>query len=138
MPQLDVSELLTDIDFWEGGMICLRQPQKVGSDGLAVNTPVPIKFGGVVTQVAGTDLRRGMDGEMITGSILIVTRFKLLDGKSGFSADIVVRETRQYTVANVLAYSKFGRGFVEATCDLLPLAGSYPVPPGYPSGPDNA
>lgn len=138
MPQLDVSELLTDIDFFESGIVCLRQSQTVGSDGMAVNTPVPINFGGVVTQVAGTDLRRGADGEMITGSILIVTRFKLLDGKNGFSADIVVRQTRRYTVANVLAYSKFGRGFVEATCDLLPLAGSYPIPPGYPPGPDNA
>lgn len=132
MPELDVSEVLTDIDFWEGGLICLRQPQTVGLDGMAVNRQIPIPFGGIVTQVAGSDLRRGPDGEVITGSILIVTRFRLLDGKSGATADIVVRETRQYTVANVLNYSRYGRGFVEATCDLLPLAGSYPVQPGHP------
>lgn len=135
MPQLDVSELLTDIDFWEGGLICLRQNQTVGSDGIAVNAQISIPFGGVVTQVAGSDLRRGADGEMITGSILIVSRFKLLDGKIAVSSDIVVRQTRRYTVANVLNYSRFGRGFTEATCDLMPLAGSYATPPGYP--PDN-
>jgi galactose-6-phosphate isomerase len=132
MPQLDVSDIITDIDYWESGLICMRQLQNVGSNGLAVNTQVSLPFGGVVTQVAGSDLRRGPDGEMITGSILIVTRFRLWDGKSGYSADIVVRETRQYTVANVLNYSRFGRGFVEATCDLLPLAGTYPPQPGTP------
>lgn len=131
-PQLDVSSILLDITFWEGSLICLRQPQTVGTNGLAVNAQVPLPFGGVVTEVAGSDLRRGADGEMITGSILICTRFRLVDGKSGLTADIIVRNTRQYTVANVLNYSRYGRGFIEATCDLLPLAGSYPVPPGYP------
>lgn len=132
MPELDVSDILTDIEFWEGGLICQRQRQTVGQNGLAINQQIPIPFGGVVTQVAGSDLRRGADGEMITGSILIVTKFRLLDGKSGYSADIIVRETRQYTVVNVLNYSRYGRGFVEATCDLRPLAGSYAVPPGHP------
>lgn len=132
MPQLDVSELMTDIDFWEGNLQCLRQSQTVGANGLAVNVPVSLPFGGVVTQVAGSDLNRDAAGELITGSILICTSFRLLDGKSGFTADVVVRETRRYTVANILSYSRYGRGFVEATCDLLPLAGSYPVPPGYP------
>lgn len=135
MPQLDVSELLYDIDFWEGKLVCLRQLQTIGQNGLATNKQVSMNFGGVVTQVAGSDLRRGPDAEMITGSILIVTKFNLLDGKSAYSADIVVRQTRQYTVTNVLNYSRFGAGFVEATCDPLPLAGSYPVQPGYP--PDN-
>lgn len=132
MPELDVSEVLTDIDFYEGDLICLRQPQTVGANGLAVNTPIPIPFGGVVTQAKGVDLKRGADGELITGSIKINTRFRLLDGKSGFTADVIVRQTRQYTVSNVKNYSRFGGGFVIAICDLLPLAGSYPVQPGYP------
>jgi galactose-6-phosphate isomerase len=132
MPQLDVSELLVDPDFYEDQLFCLRQSQVVGSNGLATNTQVSIPFGGVVTQVAGSDLNRNSVGEIITGSILICTRFRLLAGKSGYTADIIVRETRQYTVTQVLSYSKYGRGFMEATCELLPLAGSYPVPPGYP------
>jgi galactose-6-phosphate isomerase len=137
MPQLDVSEILDDIDFYEGGLMCLRQRQMIGSGGLAANTQIPIPFGGVVTQVAGSDLKRDAVGEVITGSILIVTRFRLIDGKAGFSADVVKRGTRSYTVANVLPYSKYGAGFVEATCDLLPLAGSAPVLPGYPPNDHN-
>jgi galactose-6-phosphate isomerase len=122
-----------DLDFVERRLVCLRMAQTVGSNGIAVNTPIPIPFIGIVTQVAGNDLRRGSDGEVITGSILVCTRLRLLDGKSGFSADVVVwGDTRQYTVVNVLPYSRYGRGFVEATCDLKPLAGSYPVQPGHP------
>ena len=133
MPQLDVSELMYDLDFVERRLVCLRMAQTVGDNGLAINTPIPLPFIGVVTQARGSDLRRGADGEVITGSILVCTRFKLLDGKSGFTADqIVWGGTRQYVVANVLPYSRYGRGFVEATCDLLPLAGSYPVQPGHP------
>ena len=137
MPFLDVSEILTDPDFWEGGLICLRQRQIVGQDGLAVNASIPIPFGGVVTQVAGSDLNRNAVGELITGSIMIITKFRLIDGKFGSSADIVKRGVRSYTVSNVLPYTKYGAGFVEATCELLPLAGSSPVPPGYPPNSDN-
>jgi galactose-6-phosphate isomerase len=132
VPQLDVSELMTDIDFVETRLTCLRMAQRVGANGLAVNTPIPIPFFGVVTMIRGNVLNRNAVGEIITGSILICTRFRLLDGKSGFTADVVLRETRQYTVTEVLPYSRFGRGFVEATCELLPLGGSYPVPPGHP------
>lgn len=132
MPQLDVSDLMTDIDFMERNLTCLRMMQQVGADGIAVNVAVPIPFNGVITQVSGANLVRGSDGEAISGSILICTRFRLLDGKSGFTADVILRETRQYTVVDVLNYSRFGRGFVEATCDLLPLAGSYAVQPGHP------
>jgi galactose-6-phosphate isomerase len=132
VPQLDVSEIMYDLDFVEHRLMCLRQAQTVGPNGLAVNTPIPLPFIGIVTMVTGNDLRRGADSEVITGSILVCTRFRLLDGKSGFTADVVIwGGTRQYTVSNVLPYSRYGRGFVEATCDLLPLAGSYPVQPGH-------
>jgi galactose-6-phosphate isomerase len=132
MPQLDVSDILTDIDFFEGGLICNRMSQVIGENGMAVNRAVPIPFGGVVTSISYSQLRRTPEGEVITGSILICTRFRLMDGKSGFTADIVQRGDRSYTVADVNNYSRYGRGFVEATCELLPLAGSTKPPPGYP------
>jgi len=131
MPFLDVSEILVDPDFWEANLFCLRQSQVVGANGLAVNTQVSIPFGGVITEVTGADLERGPTGELIRGSILICTRFYLIDGKTGLTADIVQRQQRSYTVTNVQDYSRYGRGFVEATCELLPLGGSYPTLPGY-------
>lgn len=129
MPYLEVTELLTDPDFCEK-MLCARQPQTVNQSGIAVNAPpLNLKFRGVVTAVSGYELQRDPEGELITGTISVITRFRLRDGKAGDSADIVQIGTRSYTVTNVQDYSRFGRGFIQATCDLLPLGGTYPPPP---------
>jgi galactose-6-phosphate isomerase len=132
MPLLDISELVSDPDFCELRLICSRMTQVIGENGLAVNTPVRIPFVGVVTQVSGAELERNAVGELITGTILVCTRFRLTDGKAGTTgppqtgttADIVQWGPRTYTVINVYNYSRFGRGVIEAVCDLLPLAGS--------------
>jgi galactose-6-phosphate isomerase len=132
MPFLDVSDLLTDPDFCER-LLCARQQQTVNGDGLAVNAPpLNLKFRGVVTAAKGYELKRDPEGELITGTIIVITRFRLRDGKSGpnESADIVQIGTRSYTVTNTQDYSRYGRGFIQATCDLLPLGGTYPPPPG--------
>lgn len=125
MALLDVSDILTDPDFVEMNLFCQRNAQSVGQDGIAVNTPTTTKFSGVVTNASGMDLRRTAEGEIIYGSIFIATRFQLTDGTSGFTADIVQRGAGglTYTVRNVAPYTKFGRGFVQAICDLLPLSG---------------
>lgn len=124
MPLLDVSELLTDPDFCQSDLICNRAKQVVGLNGLAVNMPVRIRFTGVVTQVSGAELERNAVGELITGTILICTRFRLTDGKIGLTADVIDIGPRRYTVTNVYNYSQYGRGFIEAICDLLPLQGT--------------
>lgn len=124
MPLLDVTELLTDPDFCETNLFCSRMKQTVGEDGLAIDTPTRIRFTGVVTMVSGAMLERNAVGELITGTILICTRFRLTDGKQGITADIVQWGPRTYTVTNVYNYSRFGRGFMEAVCDLIPLEGT--------------
>jgi galactose-6-phosphate isomerase len=126
MPLLDVSELVVDPDFCETNLYCNRLKQVVGENGLAVNTPTKVRFTGVVTQVSGAELERNAVGELITGSILICTRFRLTDGKIGITADIIDFGPRSYTVVNVYNYSRFGRGLIEAVCDLLPLQGTNP------------
>lgn len=91
-----------------------------------------------MTQASGEEVKRNQVGEIISGSILICTRFRLTDGRvdgiATYTADIVQRDhgNRQYTVVNVQNYSKYGRGFIEATADILPLGGTYPPGPGYP------
>jgi galactose-6-phosphate isomerase len=128
LPILDVSEILVDPDFLELGLLCFRQSQTVGENGLAVNTPTTHKFAGVVTAVSGYALERTSDGERIAGTILIVTRFRLRDGTAGYSADIVQRWSRRYVITLVSDYSRYGAGFVEAEATLLPLAGTTSVP----------
>lgn len=125
MPLLDVSEVLNDPDFCQR-LICTRLKQTVGKNGLAVNTGINIPFTGVVTQLSGAELERNAVGELITGTILVCTRFRLTDGKVGLTADIVTVGVRRYTVTNIYNYSQYGRGLIEAVCDLIPLEGTTP------------
>jgi hypothetical protein len=123
MARLDVTEILTDPDFVDTALVCERSAQSVGTDGLAVNSTKSIRFAGVVTSDQGDILERMPGVERITGSITIHSRFVLNDGSPGKTADVVQWRGRRYTVSNVNDYSHFGRGFIVATCDLIPLAG---------------
>lgn len=124
MAQLDVTEVLLDPDFMDSGLVCKRSTQAVGDNGRAANATTSIPFAGVVTSDKGDILERLAGGERKKGSITIHTMFRLTAGSGEDSiADIVTWQGRDYTVANVNDYSHFGRGFVAASCDLLPLAG---------------
>lgn len=123
MANLDVTDILSDPDFMDRGLVCERNAQAVGNDGLAVNTTTLTPFSGVVTSDSGDILERIATGERIKGSITIHTKFVLNDGTAGFSADVVQWRGRRYTVSSVNDYSHFARGFVVASCDLIPLSG---------------
>jgi hypothetical protein len=131
MPWLDVSDLMTDPDFVELDLICQRNAQTVGAGGLAANATTSIPFTGVVTSERGDVLERLADGERIIGTIMIVTRFRLRDGRGAdvrdgepaITADVVLWRGRAFTVVDANDYTHFGRGFVQARCDLLPLSG---------------
>lgn len=123
MALLDVSDILTDPDFVSFGILCERQSQTVGDDGLAINVTDQMKFSGVITSDNGDLLVRSDSGERIKGNINIHTRFPLVDGQDGRSADIVIWKGRRYTVSSVNDWSDYGRGFVRAICDLIPVTG---------------
>lgn len=123
MPLLDVSDVLLDPDFVDSSLICARSAQTVGSDGMAVNTATQIPFSGVVTNDTGDQLIRNADGSRIQGSITIHSQFRLIDGVSGFDADVVTWQGRSYVVNNVRDWSTYGQGFVAAQCVLIPLSG---------------
>jgi hypothetical protein len=123
MARLDVTDILTDPDFMDAGLVCERSLQVVGNNGVAVNTTKTTKFIGVVTSDSGDILERMPGVERIKGSISIHTKFLLNDGAPGQTADVVRWRGRRYTVSNVNDYSHFGRGFIVANCDLITLAG---------------
>ena len=123
MALLDVSEILLDPDFMDIGLTCTRSVQTVGDNGRPSVTETVTPFAGVVTSDKGDILERLAGAERKKGSILIHTIFQLTAGSGDTAADIVTWRGKQYTVSNVNDYAHFGRGFVCATCDLLPLKG---------------
>jgi hypothetical protein len=124
MPRLSVTRVLMSREFVDTSLVCTRNTQTVGVDGLAVNTGADTPFAGVVTSDNGDILTRLADSSYIKGSIIVHSRFVLLDGRAGTDADIVTWNGRRYTVTSVNDYSTWGQGFTAATCEPLALAGA--------------
>jgi galactose-6-phosphate isomerase len=122
MPLLDVAEILLDPDFVDS-LVCARNTQTVNDSGIATDTAATIPFYGVVTNNSGDLLLRLAEGSRISGSITVHSQFLLQAGSDGQDADIVTWNGRQYTVTNVGDWSRFGRGFTAANCELIPLSG---------------
>ena len=122
-PLLDVSDVLLDPDFCDTSLSCQRTSVSTNQQGLGVPSSATVGFAGVITSDRGIDLERTAVGEHASGSISVITRFGLRSSGVGVTADVVTWNGKQYTVVKVNDYSRYGIGFVQAICELLPLAG---------------
>lgn len=122
MSALDMSDVLSDPDFLDS-MTCTRNAQTVGANGIAALTPTVFKFYGVVTMAGGDELKRLAEGERIVQTIRVISKFALTDGQAGQTADIVTWNGARYTVTQADDYSRYGQGFTQAICTLIPLSG---------------
>jgi galactose-6-phosphate isomerase len=120
--QIDVTSVLLDPMFTDR-LTCTRNTQTIGDNGLAVNAGRVTSFIGVVTSDRGYMMQRRAEGTQVSNSILVVTRFNLQDGSTGLDADIVTWQKNKYTVVNTEDYSHAGKGFIQAHCELIPIAG---------------
>jgi galactose-6-phosphate isomerase len=123
MPFLDVSDVLLDPDFFDNTLICERNAIITDNTGRGVRTVEAMRFCGVVTSDKGELLQRGAVGQHATDNVTIITRFRLRDAGPGADADIVRWIGKRYTVTKVNDYSTYGIGFIEAGCEMIPLAG---------------
>lgn len=127
MPFLDVTEVLLDPDFCDYTLVCTRNAQTVDADGFATNVSQDIPFNGVVTVDRSLEAKRMAAGQSIGGAILVVTQFRLTQGRSGLDADVVLYNGRHYRVTFVDPYTSYGAGFVQAHCELVEFNGGTPV-----------
>ncbi|WP_346827776.1 head-tail adaptor [Serratia inhibens] len=125
MPLLDVTEVLLDPDFADDSLFCRRQIQTTDDDNFPVNTSQEIPFSGVVTVDRSLEARRMAAGQNISGAILIVTQFRLTQGRKSVAdgpnldADLVVYNGGLYRVTFFDPYTRYGAGFVQAHCELV-------------------
>lgn len=123
MPFLDVSDVLLDPDFADTNLICERNAQSIGNDGVAVNVTTMETFTGVVTAFKGDLTNIRPDGAYVAGSIQIYTVFKLRMAGADVSPDIVTARGKRYTVKDIGDYSTYGSGFVWAICEPVSFSG---------------
>lgn len=115
MPSIDVSDVLTDLDFVD----CFSVTRSTENLVNGINTPTQEVFSevyGVVTPNDDLNLLRTPEGARLAGSITIHTQFQLSDGGADGDADIVTWNGRAYTVTSVGDWSRYGDGFVVAIC----------------------
>jgi hypothetical protein len=127
MPFLDVTDVLTDPDFCDDSLICKRNTQTTDADGFTSNATESIPFVGVVTVDRSLEARRMEAGQSIDGAIFIATQFRLTQGQPGIDADVVTYNGRDYRVTFVDPYVRYGAGFVQAHCELMPVDGGIPI-----------
>lgn len=123
MAKLDVSDVLSDLDFVSRGIVCHRKRVVDGENGRPQTTATEHTFNGVVTTNSGDNMDRKADGTLIKGAINIHTRFALSEGDAEHQADEITWKGRRYIVVQVLGNLHYGRGFIKAICELKPLSG---------------
>lgn len=116
MPNIDVTELLTDPDF-ATTITVYRTTQSVNNFGEAVSSVASTSVTAVVVAGVGDTMTRTLDYDMIAGGITIYSIFQLTAGdEAGAVADEVIYDNKRYIVKNLSDWSQFGIGFTVAEC----------------------
>lgn len=120
MPVLDVSDLLTDPDFMDHFVVVRSVTTTDPDTGRGYEAQTAEDAFGVVTSGSGMNLVRGSDAARGDGTITVHTTYQLTEGsrEDGTDADIVQWRGRSWTVVKIDDYSRYGAGFVVATCSL--------------------
>lgn len=132
MPDLDVTDILSDPDFCET-LTIKRRAQTVGTNGRASTTtttisPPPV---GVVQPVSDQPLVRGPDQQNLPRLLEVHTPFRLRSAsRSGgvtYQPDILVWNGDDYIVNKVQDWSRYGAGWVQADCSSIASTDAAPV-----------
>lgn len=117
MPDLDVSELLSDPDFCEQVTVT-RRTQAEDNNGRASVTNTTLTITAVVTAVEG-DLVRQTEADYGTKGIVVHSQTPLRGVTTAGPADIVVWKNNNYIVKRPNDWSHFGAGFTASVCLLM-------------------
>lgn len=127
MAQLDVSELLFDPDFADMFTV-IRHEETISEQGRAITRPVSHpNIVGVVTATSPADLIRRDDGQMMSRKVSVVTSFRLRGPSPGFQPDQIVIEGVTFTITEILPFTRFGSGFVEALATSMNALNAPPL-----------
>ena len=123
MPFLDLTEGIIDPNFLDV-LKLFRNKEVIDDNGVATIYPITKNFRACVVMADGAVLNRLASGEHVTTTIEVITTEKLIDGKMGYTADIIEWHETQWTVDHVSPYSNYGRGFCMALCTIRTLQGA--------------
>ena len=111
---------LVDFGLFRNANLTVRRATVAyGEDGIARSLPDKADFTGTVDPSQSENLNRMLEGESLSGAIMIHTRFALTAGDEHRAADVVSWKGRAYQVRAVADWAEGGAGFVSAACTLM-------------------
>lgn len=126
MADIDVSEVLFDPDLADMFDV-VRKEETVNEQGRSTIKERRYQdIVGVITAQSPAELLRRDDGQMMPRKYVVVTVFRLQGPGKGYQPDDIWLDGQRFTVTEVLPYSRFGSGFVEAI--VTSMNASNPAP----------
>lgn len=126
MADIDVSEVLFDPDLADMFDV-VRKEETVNEQGRSTIKERRYQdIVGVITAQSPAELLRRDDGQMMPRKYAVVTVFRLQGPGKGYQPDDIWLDGQRFTVTEVLPYSRFGSGFVEAI--ITSMNASNPAP----------
>lgn len=116
MPLLDVSDVLIDPDFADD-IVVHRQAVTIGDDGFSTRTESIYATSAVVTPDRQATLQRQAEGSIVSETITVISQFRLIPSGEGYDGDEIIWNGKCYLVRAVGDCSRYGAGFIEASCD---------------------
>lgn len=90
-----------------------------GDDGVGHGLPSGVQFTGAVDPSQSEALSRMLEGQSLSGAIMIVTSQPLSAGSENRTADVIQWCGRLYEVRSVSDFSEGGVGIRQAACTLI-------------------
>lgn len=120
MPDLDVSFMTSD-PMLSDVFTVTRRFDTIDQHGRTTPTTSQVfaDLVGVITQQDPADLMRRDDGQMMPRLIFVASTFVFRGPSVGYQPDVISYQGTDYTVKNVLSYSRFGAG----TCEVVAESG---------------
>lgn len=116
MPELDVSEILTDPDIADVFTVIRLSTSVSTVDGRAVVKEEVIEgVIGVIMAADPDDVATEEDGRRYQAGLSVTTRFRLRASSPDHHPDDIVWNGGRYTVMTLKSHNRFGVGFVKAT-----------------------
>lgn len=107
--------------FRNDNLTLVQTAVEVGGDGIGRGLPNGVQFSGAVDPSQSETLSRMLEGQNLSGAIMVVTSQPLSAGADNRAADVIQWNNRLYAVQRVADYSEGGIGIRQAACTLIPI-----------------
>ena len=117
MPNIDVTDLLTDTDIANQTVVITRALRKT-VNGVTTDAPYVATTYGSITPASGAALQQFPEEQRLLAHIMVIVPVRLIPLSYTNAPDRILYNGQNYRVMTVQDYGEFGSGFYVGTCQL--------------------